>query len=47
MEKKHIEKSDILIRVRPEIDGDEWTGNVELFAILSSDTLLNDNLVLI
>ena len=46
MEKKgHIEKSDIIIRVRPEVDGDEWTGNVELFAILSSDTLLNDSSV--
>ena len=42
---EHIEKSDVLIRIRPEIDGSEWTGQVELFAILSSDTLLNDKSV--
>ncbi len=41
-ENSPIEKSDIVIRIRPEIEGREWTGNVELFAISSSDNTLSD-----
>ena len=42
MERMQIDDEDFVIRVRPSIDGEEWTGEIDISIISQGDNPLND-----
>jgi hypothetical protein len=42
MENDAIENGDFIIRVRPTVDDEEWTGEIDISIISSPDNTLND-----
>ena len=42
MEHMQIDEEDFVIRVRPSMSGDEWTGEIDISIISQADNPLND-----
>lgn len=42
MENDTIENEDFIIRVRPTVDGEDWTGEIDISIISQGDNPLND-----
>ena len=42
MEHMQIDEEDFVIRVRPSMNGDEWTGEIDISIISQADNPLND-----
>ena len=42
MEHMHIDEEDFVIRVRPSMSGDEWTGEIDISIISQGGNPLND-----